>query len=647
MKQFPAKLVCVFLGLLSAVVVAFCSSGVIRYMTSFGGQIEFGDFIPSVFYNQTPPKWIEHIKEEEKLLFPAEQGDFGLDASEALWRNEPENPAYFSEYAHSHLLVHNQLPNEYLETARRIDPENSYFTYLAAAAKAKDCVKMKKRKGRRVNGEIVYDAPPDWEILEREAYEQVIHLITEANQQPDFRTYGFEMAQKRMSFMRFDHWLDHMDSRILLGNTTTTSFLYLYRLREPVAARAWELAEQSDSPALKEWLGHGDVLIARFLSSKAYAIVEELVIAALASSAADSFAPAATKAGLADEAKRWQDVANRLHIRKEARNHYQSVVDGQPTNMGVLAGGLGGVTIDQLGRYASEQPPLTSADVKPSRMHEREITTMLFSLATWLILVISLLLTASYRFRVPSAIRREANEKLRALGGRDWAWILGCGVILPFAYVVCFNRLTPWGCMDFGMIDVCLTMMAAHFLGLLLIWWTVPALIIRWRLWVHHADCVPPTRSWLALVMIALTLCLIPLVGYLSYAHAAELVHMDLEAWQDNVMSYVKRREIHAVYAAMLIPVLWILQSVIRAAFSRPDRLMVRAVMARSYLSVHVVAMVLIASLFPPLNHSIQQWHERNVLMKSVPQESVWTNYEHQVTLQHRKEIREIFGMGE
>ena len=89
------------------------------------------------------------------------------ERKEALWRSEPDNPAYFADYAGAFVGENEKLPPDFLKTARRIDPDNAWFTYLAAGVESKDSVKGKSRKSKRVKGRMVYESPKSWEIRDQ------------------------------------------------------------------------------------------------------------------------------------------------------------------------------------------------------------------------------------------------------------------------------------------------------------------------------------------------------------------------------------------------------------------------------------------------------------------------------------------------
>ncbi len=70
---------------------------------------------------------------ENRLLLIGGANQPQSERAKVLWDSDPDNAAYFANYAVSHLSENNDLPAGFLETARRLNPENSFFPYLAAA----------------------------------------------------------------------------------------------------------------------------------------------------------------------------------------------------------------------------------------------------------------------------------------------------------------------------------------------------------------------------------------------------------------------------------------------------------------------------------------------------------------------------------
>ena len=175
-----------------------------------------------------------------------------------------------------------------------------------------------------------------------------------------------------------------------------------------------------------------------------------------------------------------------------------------------------GIGRNDWGRISIHRCPLTDADVKPGRLLDHEILSRFFNYLCWLVMALSLGLTAAYRFRVSALSRRLGARMAELLRPADWAWIVGLGILLPFAYVMGINRLTPLGGREFGMRGTALPMPAGHFLGLLVLWLVVPVQIIRWRLAKRAGGfgfSGPSRIGWVAVVC---AVAFVPWIGWIA-----------------------------------------------------------------------------------------------------------------------------------
>ena len=116
---------------------------------------------------------------------------------QGLWDSAPDNPAYFMEFAGAYLRDHEQLPPGFLETARRLDPDNSWFSYFAAALNLKDAVAAQiQSKGERDAG-----AAKAWTIRDPQKLADAIALLHQASGQARFDSYQTRMLRERMPFI--------------------------------------------------------------------------------------------------------------------------------------------------------------------------------------------------------------------------------------------------------------------------------------------------------------------------------------------------------------------------------------------------------------------------------------------------------------
>jgi hypothetical protein len=329
---------------------------------------------------------------------------------EALWRSEPGNPAYFADYAAAYMRERNALPPDFLETASRIDPTNSWFTYQAAATEAKDAVKSKPRKSKKVAGKTVYEEPKAWEILDQARFDRALLLLKQARNQPKCTDYSAELLRKRLLLLPQGNLIEQLDSGSCLSTTSGFSSLRLMVLAKVIAAKAWSLGENGDIPGFQEIATDGDLFLRRIYSEQNGLLVDKLAISVVAGEILESFAAAAEKSGLQDTALPWKAIAAHLNERKERRNSRKFIVDGKAVESGRTTGGFIGGSIERLAGFVDSQPPLTDAELIPQRLFEHEILSRGCSYISWVVMALCLGFVAAYRFRVAVLSRRLARR---------------------------------------------------------------------------------------------------------------------------------------------------------------------------------------------------------------------------------------------
>jgi hypothetical protein len=599
-------------------------------------------------FAQPPPISEERISgrldERQKLLL---FGDMNHEDKEerkaALWRSDPENPAYFAEYATAYLVEHEKLPPDFLETARRIDPDNAWFTHLAAAVAGKKCVERKEGKATMVDGVAFFHEPPTWEILDQARMDQSLALLCEARGQSKCESYSVEMLRKRQPLLPQGNLLEVLDSIGCLSQTTVFSSIQTWPVGGVIAAKSWTLGEAGDAAGFRELSKDTEAFLRGTLGMEAGILLDDVVFFSVARSIARSFAPAAEKLGFREEAERWAKISAELEKRSKARVSRKFMVDGKPVEPRTITGTLCG-NVESVFRMAENPPPLTATDLKPGRLIDHEILSRFFGYALWLVLAISLGFAALYRFRVSAMVRRLAGRMAQLIRPVDWAWILGAGVVLPFVFVMAINRLTPLGGRDFGMLGTSLLLPAGHFLGLLLVWLILPAVIIRWRLAVRVGFFGFPPPSWMSGLAVASAVIFVPWIGWVGISGSPG------GFWQNWVGELGFEMEqggpphprLWWAIGLLAVPLLWLVASAWRTLVPRPARLLHRAATSLLLMKAHAVAMLVILLATLGFKASEQYWFERETLLRTDASTPGWTRYEYLEAVQMRKELREL-----
>ncbi len=261
-------------------------------------------------------------------------------------------------------------------------------------------------------------------------------------------------------------------------------------------------------------------------------------------------------------------------------------------------------------------------------------------------MALSLGLAAAYRFRVSALSWRLGARMAELLRPADWAWIVGLGILLPFAYVMGINRLTPLGGRDFGMRGTALPMPACHFLGLLVLWLVVPVQIIRWRLAKRASGfgfSGPSLSGWVA---VACGVAFVPWVGWIAISapHLPfwELIGLTLpQRIGLSPISMLSR--VHRPLLVVLgVPALWLCGVAARALLGRADRHFQRAATARVLVVSWAAALGVVCLASQGFKATQRYWFMRDELGRMDPARPALSVSEYRAAAQARKEMLEI-----
>mgnify|MGYP001827114945 CR=1 FL=1 len=167
-------------------------------------------------------------------------------AARALWESQPENPLLFGGY-----IAHcDPLPADFLETARRIDPDNAWFLIVAAGELAENAVKKNRRP---------HNGPPDerplvsdWEIIDEARFQEALALLGEASTKPRAEYYGARLLRQRLEILPAESDIRSRIARISFAATASSKDLFqVMRSSELLAAQADRLGQARDATGLR------------------------------------------------------------------------------------------------------------------------------------------------------------------------------------------------------------------------------------------------------------------------------------------------------------------------------------------------------------------------------------------------------------
>lgn len=537
---------------------------------------------------------------------------------QGLWDSAPDNPAYFMEYAGAYAKDHEQLPPGYLETARRLDPANSWFSYFAAAVNLKGVVEANKQnKGDREIG-----AAKAWTICEQQKLDDSITLLHQASGQARFDSYQTRMLRERMPFIPHADLAEYVVS--CFAAIGTLPELMLRDLSKGIAAKSWQCSEQGDREGFLRLLADVDALNTHWADSEPGNIVGELVFMDCLSTTLPNLRAAAEKFELTEQAKRLKVLEQRCKQRKQARKDREKSRVAERVEARASA-----LLSPALFYRVQSPPPLTDADLKPGRLMEHAILARGCCLAAWVVFGVSLGLVVLFRFRLPRPLGRLAPRLAGLLRPSDFAWLLGAGLLLPYAYAMGINRFTPLGGREFGITGNSGLLPMAQFFGMAVLMLVVPVLIARWRLGRRAGIFgLGGGRSWLGWSAVLGAAVGIPLSGWIAPAES----HRD--AWQPLLLGLAA------------LSVLWLIAVSLRALFGSDRlRLLSRGAIACALVPVYAVAMLLMAVAAPCHKAAERYWFQRDMLLRMEPAFPAMSPFESKVTRQIRRETRALLGL--
>ncbi len=545
----------------------------------------------------------------------------------ALWDSDPANPAAYAAYAFAYKRENQgSFPQDFLETAERVDPDNSWFTYHAAGALALNSVK----KERQTSAARKAGDAPAWKVVNEEKLNQALAVLRKATMHKQFVNRQTELIAERVPLLPQPDLVSRVDSGFILldyfGLDCNTQYL-----SDAIAAQAWKLGEAGDATGFKQLLGDAETFMRAFDGMKNPTLLDGLILRANGGRLIANLHSAAGKLGLAEEAAQLGRIKDRLEQWSEQRVRREESPESGASKMRC---GLGNKGIISLRAMVKSPPPLPDADLQPGRMAEHLLASRACSLAVWVMLGLGLLAVVVYRFCLPPAVLRLAQRVNELLQPIDWAWLLVAGVLLPFGYVTALMRLTPLGGQDWGIHATGWTLPAADFLALALLLLVVPVWVARWRLSRRAAAlgiCSGnPLIGWLA---VAAGLAFVPVLG-LSAPMLIDECGLGRMDWNFENPSFIWK-------SVLLVPLLLlILASVVRALAVPFTRQFSRAVVALAVIPAYACGMLLVMLSLPVYQAAQVSWEHHDALTKLTANGG--TRYEGEVARQLLQEVREV-----
>lgn len=612
------QLVLIVVAALAAVTVAI---GGIRSWRSLRANSSMMGGIAGRVTRTPPPGYVfeEAISRgrsaQERLLMV---GDYS-QASEtkrwkALWDSEPGNAMYYIEYASAHIAEHKSLPPDFLETGRRIDPGNGWFPAIAAGLLSEQAVQANKRTDAEKRAKV----PATYTVKDGDKLREAREQFREAARMPEFDTRQHELFAQRIRLLpRRTGAFDQAVSLAYVAGFHSAT-LRVRAMASLIQVECVRLTGTGDRAELSELIADWDRFVPVYTRSRDVSMIDGLVKLVVMRTGYRELAQAAAKLDLAADATRLQAVADRFE-------DYQKQKEGAKDRREDYS--REAATFADLSLPVAEKqtlhPPEVRTRLKPGRLAEHEfLAKVLAVLLLGPALLIGGLCVGFYRFR-GGDLRRVLSARLTdLLGGVDWAWVLGAGVMLPFAAYQVLSRM-PWiGGREWS-ISASRYMVPAGpitLLGWLML--MLPVVIARWRLSKRGGFAgLHWRRARVAggiAVLLALALPFAPQV----------LLPWRIPPWGSG-----------AIVILYSLPPLWVLTVACRGLFSGSEHLLRRITLSRAVLPAYSLGLLLTA-LAVPFHHALEKhWAGLDELTEITPEAPSLNRYEYEATQVLRQEI--------
>ncbi|QJE97008.1 hypothetical protein [Luteolibacter luteus] len=568
----------------------------------------------------SPEAWEKHLvagktPQERLILLGDTTKHSHSERVKALWDSDPENPAYFADYATIHSSERTVLPPDFLATARRLDPGNAWFLSIAAGVVAKDALDTTGYPTTTPGGAKLRP------IKDPAKLDEAMSLLHEAAQATRIESYSTDLLRQRIKLLPPRTDVINQVIPIYYVAGTSTLSLRLRTLGDAVAARANQLAKSGDADSFRQLTADWDKF-SRTLASARYAnLVDMMITLVTVRIPLKSMIESAKELGLTAEEERLQKLEDRFDA-------WKTVASGKPYDNKPLelhGSVLASTSLAPLSKQTRETIPITETELKPGRLADHAFAGRLLDLLGWLALALTLLAAFLYRFRASKLVRGLSLRLQALLQPLDWAWIMGVGIIAPFASAQLIQRFTPLGGSEWSLRDKGLIVTSGQAVSTLLMMIFLPLLIARWRLSLRAgaAGLSCRTRLWTSACAIFGALALL-LFGAIA-------------------LSEPLNRTLTGAACLILVALALTTSTIgIRAIFGQQGQLLRRVTLSRILMPAYATGMLLMMGLFLIHHAEEKHWIARDQFTGINPDKPGLSGYEHEVTQQMRREVIEI-----
>lgn len=570
-------------------------------------------------------------KKDALLVFGDLSQTSKTDQLKGLWDSNPLNPAFFADYTNAYIYENHSLPPNFLETARRIDPDNAWFIYVAAGFRAKETVKKRAQSTKQVKAREA----PEWDIVDPVKFEEALALLREARDQPECENYAPFLHRQRIRILPQETPPEKLFTISYVAGQNTGGEISLAGLSNVLAAKLWQCGKQNDKTGFGEWLFDAESFLVKRSRQEVGSLISEFINKSFVSALATQATPVAAQFGMEEQSARLASMLDEVHqmkARMESRDRHPNVEMVYRKGGSILP-----FLSPSYSKHLKNPPLLSESEVAPGRLADHHSQRWIETYLIWSFLLAISVGAAIYRFRAPPLIRLLSRRLIMLLRPSDWICILCLGILAPLTIFALVTLFTPMGGLgmslmstevsfpyDIDLDPVPLPLLQFTTAGLLVI--LLPSMIIRWR--IHHRLAAFGTIRRLspAVVIAAISVTLfIPAMGLATISLSKSGTYF---AWGIALVTLCMLGVVG--YKILLV--------------SRPRDLLQYYMISRCLVPVGAFAALMVISSAPFFKMAAYEWIRQDPMIRMDPDLPVMTPLEGRITTQLRKELLEIPG---
>lgn len=579
----------------------------------------------TVFSRSEPyqPLRVRNLPPQQKMLLLGDESLAPGDAERwrSLWRSDVDNRVFLAQYAKTYSAVRNSITPEIIETAARIDPENALYPLMQATRGWESVIKQtsptpaEKKAGKR----------KEWIIKDQAGLDSRVALLQRVADMSGIRGYERVLLKSQLAVLPPPEDLPDGMGRISF-KLHRSAWLDLFPVPKLLAAKASECANKGDiqgfQSAVSSWRS-----LCKMAAGGCETILDGLISRSIVSTPLEDFRDGARQLGLEEDARRFDELDKRFKQMRADEKSLSRAAD--PTVDLVERKGSVFFTMSALvvRSKVKTPPPITADDLRPGRYAEHALFGRFASLAAVVVFLLLAGVAALCRFRQSAVVRALSPSMTEFLRVSDYLWIAGLGVLIPIAWFLTIQFLTPFGVREWSLR---LTAMIVPFaqVGAAVLLVVVATLVTAgWRLGVRGAVFgLRGKRQWIGWVMVAILVISIPAIGALP-------------GWMPVQSERMLQFSLGVLLGA---PVLWLGVSLLLNLVNRADQSLRRATLARLMIPAWMFATAAFACLIPVYHHSEKHWFKNDSLTGLANPEVEFSRYEAEVAKVFHKELREL-----